>query len=367
MRPGGRLPYTFHVERLFATLAVFGLLSGSPAFAGQAVGARMRIVVLEGEDAINVVQQKTAVAPVVEVRDRNNQPVAGLAVRFAIRNGRASFNGGRALTVTTNAAGRATAAGLTPTGTGTLQITASAAFQGQTAAATIVQTNVMTAAQAAAASSAGASATSTGTTAGAGTGGSAGGGLSTTTIGIVGGAAAGGTLVATQALSDSGTEYRSAFTITTSQFSQFSLNGQPTGTCTIPITMTGTVSIVIFSGSDSSNVSGQIDANWVIDAGTDRLCTVPWRSGDIGQQAPVSGTASNLTATGTYTDRSSTSTGPIDEVQSIAFSGVLANDMITGTLTLSRDTTLSPAAAIPPGQPFVARMAGSVAVTLTKQ
>ena len=41
--------------------------------------------------------------------------------------------------------------GLTPTGTGALQISDSAAFQGQSAAAiTITQTNVMTAAQAAA-------------------------------------------------------------------------------------------------------------------------------------------------------------------------------------------------------------------------
>src|SRR5438105_3259905 len=52
----------------------------------------LRIVVVEGEDAVNIVQQKTAVAPVVEVRDRNDQPVAGVLVRFAIQGGRASFN-----------------------------------------------------------------------------------------------------------------------------------------------------------------------------------------------------------------------------------------------------------------------------------
>src|SRR5690348_6692230 len=101
----------------------------------------LRIVVIEGEDAVNVVQQKTAVAPVVEVRDRNDQPVAGVVVQFAIRSGRATFNGARVLSVTTNAAGRAAATGLTPTGSGTLQIGASAAFQGQTAAITIAQTN----------------------------------------------------------------------------------------------------------------------------------------------------------------------------------------------------------------------------------
>ena len=32
----------------------------------------LKIVVLAGEDAVNVIQKKTAVAPVVEVRDRND-------------------------------------------------------------------------------------------------------------------------------------------------------------------------------------------------------------------------------------------------------------------------------------------------------
>jgi hypothetical protein len=76
----------------------------------------LRIVVLAGEDAVNIVQQRTAVAPVVEVRDRNDQPVGGAVVTFAIRSGSATFDGASTLTVTTSAAGRAAAAGLTPTG-----------------------------------------------------------------------------------------------------------------------------------------------------------------------------------------------------------------------------------------------------------
>jgi hypothetical protein len=148
--------------------------------------AGLRIVVIDGEDAVNIVQQRTATAPVVEVRDRNDQPVAGAIVRFAIRNGRATFSGARTLSVTTNTAGRAVAAGLTPTGTGTLQVTASVSFQGQTAAATIVQTNVMTAAEAASGA------------AGAG-GGGGGGGFPTTLVAVAGGAAAGG-LIAVDAI-----------------------------------------------------------------------------------------------------------------------------------------------------------------------
>ena len=157
---------------------------------------QLRIVVIEGEGAVNIIQQKTAVAPVVEVRDQNNLPVGGATVTFTIQGGKtAAFAGGsQTLTVTTNAAGRAVAAAVNPLSSGTVQIQAAAAFQGQTAAATITQTNVMTAAQA------GASAAS----AGGATGG--GGGLSGGAIaGIAGGAAAAaGAVVLTQRSDDGG-------------------------------------------------------------------------------------------------------------------------------------------------------------------
>jgi hypothetical protein len=148
------------------------LLPASPN--AQSQPAPLRIVVIEGEDAVNVIQQKSAVSPVVEVRDRNDQPVAGAVVRFAVTKGRATFSGARMLTVTTDAAGRAAVTGLTPTGSGALQISASATFSGQTAATvTITQTNVATLAEA--------------STAGAGSG----GGIGAGTITAVGAGAAG--------------------------------------------------------------------------------------------------------------------------------------------------------------------------------
>src|SRR5262245_46163557 len=188
-------------------------LAGSrqPLLAEQS--SALRIVVVEGEDAVNIIQQKTAVAPVIEVRDRNDQPVAGAVVNFAIRSGRATFNGARTLTVTTNAAGRAAAAGLTPTGTGALQISAAATFQGQTAAITIAQTNALAASAAGAgvgggaggggAGAGGGGAGGTGAGAGGAAGG-AGGGISGTTVGIVGGAVAGGAIAAKEALGGDG-------------------------------------------------------------------------------------------------------------------------------------------------------------------
>src|SRR5687768_11484501 len=54
----------------------------------------LKIVVIGGEDAVNIIQLNTAVDPVVEVRDENDLPVAGVLLRFRIRGNRAVFRGG---------------------------------------------------------------------------------------------------------------------------------------------------------------------------------------------------------------------------------------------------------------------------------
>lgn len=191
-----------------ASLA-FALLIGDQS-------APLKIIVLTGEDAVNVIQQKSAVAPLVEVRDRNNAPVAGAVVKFAVQGGRsAAFQGGAStITLTTNAAGQAAATGLTPLTAGTVNISVEAAFQGQIATAAISQVNVMTAAEAAAAG--GATGAGSGSAAGSagGSAAGAGGGLSATTIGIVGGVAAAGAVVGTKALGGGGDEYHGTFTLT---------------------------------------------------------------------------------------------------------------------------------------------------------
>src|SRR6185295_12082034 len=95
------------LTRVGARFALLALLL-NPVAGAAAQSTGLRIVVIDGEGSVNIVQQKTATAPVVEVRDRNDQPVAGAVVEFAIRGGRVSFGGARSLTVTTNAVGRAT-------------------------------------------------------------------------------------------------------------------------------------------------------------------------------------------------------------------------------------------------------------------
>src|SRR5688572_7675819 len=140
-----------------------------PSGVMQAVQKGLKIVVIEGEDAVNIIQQKTAVSPVVEVRDENDLPVGGVLLRFSIRGNRAVFRGGlQELTATTDAAGRAAVTGVQPLGSGTYQIEVTASYQGQTVSSTISQTNFQTGADAARAERSGQPGQPTSATGGAG-------------------------------------------------------------------------------------------------------------------------------------------------------------------------------------------------------
>lgn len=145
--------------------------------------AKLDIVIIEGDGAVNNIKQRIAREPVVEVRDENRKPVAGAAVAFTLPNNGATgvfTNGSRILTVTTDQAGRATMSGFQPTAAGKMQIRVTASFRGQTASTSITQTNIVSAAAAGAAG--------------------AGAGMSTakivTILAIIGGAAAAGGAVA---------------------------------------------------------------------------------------------------------------------------------------------------------------------------
>ena len=325
----------------------------------------LKIVIIAGEDAVNIIQQKTAVAPIVEVRDRNDQPVAGAVVNFAIRNGRASFSGARTLSVTTNAAGRAVATGLTPSGSGALQIGASATFQGQTAVATITQTNVMTAAQAAAASGGGTSGTAA---PGGAAGGGGGGGLSGTTIGVVGGAAAGGALVAANALG--GGEEASAVGITTTYRGSFSLqsvfnsiattNGVVTGSCTNQaVATTGNVTVTL-----DEKGAGDVEADWTESISASGQC--PAIAPAFRAAAKVSSAANITLSSDTGTTDYQSPSGTVRLRRFWTFSGALDGNVVNGIVTMSHDETLiapaGPGRALNGGYP-----AASSAVTLTKQ
>ncbi len=167
-------------------LLVPSLAHGLGARQEQAVQPEgLRIVVIEGEDSVNIIGQGTAVATVVEVRDRNDLPVSGASVVFLLgEGGTATLNAGLSqVTLTTNALGQA-AVTVNPVANGAVQLSVNATFQGQTATTAIVQTNFATAAQAAAA----------GASTGGGTGGGGGGGIGMGTVIGITGAAVGATV-----------------------------------------------------------------------------------------------------------------------------------------------------------------------------
>ena len=210
-------------KRLISTVVVLSGLLSTPVAGGVAVPLQsaaqdggLRIVVIEGEDSVNIIGQGTAVPTVVEVRDRNDLPVSGASVVFLLgEGGTATLNAGLSqVTLTTNVLGQA-AVTVNPVASGAVQLSVNATFQGQTAAAAIVQTNAASAAAAGAGGGAaggggggaggggaagGAGGGAGGAGGGAAAGGAAGGGLGTGAIvGVVGagaGAAAAGAAVA---------------------------------------------------------------------------------------------------------------------------------------------------------------------------
>ena len=169
----GRVSGASRVRSTTILAAMYGTLFFIAAATAQDAG--LRIIVLEGEDSVNIIERGTAVPTLVEVRDRNDLPVSGAAVLFLLGDGgTATLNAGlQQVEVITDALGRA-AVEVHPIGSGPVELSVDATFAGQTVTTTIVQTNFATAAEAAAAA------------AGAG----AGGGLGTgALVGIVGAAA----------------------------------------------------------------------------------------------------------------------------------------------------------------------------------
>ena len=180
----------------------------------------LHIVVLAGEGGVNIIKAKKAVAPVVEARDKERRPVAGLYVTFIAPNSgpHVTFaHGSSTCSTVTDANGRATVHDMKPVGQGAFKISVTASFQGQTATTAIAQTNYLTIAEASAGAAAGGGAIPASTATGAGTK-AAPHGISKTIIVAVAAGAAGG-IVAALAASKGGGGSKSSTT--------------PTGTITV--------------------------------------------------------------------------------------------------------------------------------------
>jgi hypothetical protein len=320
-------------------IAAWLLTAFTATLSAQAGG--FKIVVIEGEDAVNIIQQKTAVRPVVEVRDRNNLPVPGVLVTFSIEGGKAAtFGGASTLTVATNAAGQAAVTGLTPSVAGAFQIQVSALAQGQVVTATIAQTNVLTAAQAAAAGAA-SSGGSAGGSAGGGAGGTSGaagggaaggGGLSATTIGIVGAAVGGGALVATQVTKEDEPAGPSSFSGPFTGQIVSTIVGVET--CVITRAVTATMQITLDSQSSSAvNGKGEISGS---DTVVSQTCGGPTTTGGSFRLSfTITGSPASLGFREQHTESRPAdfdNTQTVTATHNYVFQGTLANGVITGTL-----------------------------------
>ena len=133
----------FCVAQSFISAIFIGLFvaPGNHTFAA----ASFRIVVLEGDGAINNVRARTARAPVIEVRDENDAPVAGAIVTFQTPQSGPSavFPEDKKTFITqTDSSGRATGRGLRPNSiTGRFEIRVTASLNSQMTSSTIAETN----------------------------------------------------------------------------------------------------------------------------------------------------------------------------------------------------------------------------------
>lgn len=146
-RPGLTAPKTHIVGRLLVPLL---LIQPFPAQQpAPTTGRALNLIIIEGEGAINNIRQRTAREAIVEVEDENHKPIGGAVVTFTLPSSGPTgtfANGSRVLSLITDSKGQAVMRGLQPARTsGSMPIKISASFQGQSATATIVQTNAIVA------------------------------------------------------------------------------------------------------------------------------------------------------------------------------------------------------------------------------
>jgi len=126
---------------------VLCILLGSPVLPAQTLPTELNIVVMEGEGAVNPVQQRVKPEPLIRVEDENHKPVTGTAVVFTLPTSGATGefgNGSKTLTVTTDRNGMAAAQGLKMNYVaGKVPIHINASYRGLTARASISQSSVL--------------------------------------------------------------------------------------------------------------------------------------------------------------------------------------------------------------------------------
>jgi hypothetical protein len=136
-------------------VALLTVLSAPSAFANTLVpgtlaqdapqSPALHIVVLQGENAVNVIRKSPPVMPLVQVLDQGGKPVAGAEVTFFAPGDGASVqftDGSRSSTISTDADGKASPIGGVAINAGGFEYRVTALFHDQRASVAIKQTNV---------------------------------------------------------------------------------------------------------------------------------------------------------------------------------------------------------------------------------
>ena len=137
------------MTRKVAAVAVVCLLARMPLVAQTNVASRdrLRIIPLEGNNAVNHIPTQAVTAPVVEVRDENDRPVEGAVVVFKLPGSGAGGNfgdGQASQTVITDIRGQAEAKNFQINATpGRFVIDVTASYQGRSGQLLVSQTNSM--------------------------------------------------------------------------------------------------------------------------------------------------------------------------------------------------------------------------------
>ena len=135
--------YPGNITRAACAVLISCILA-SPASAQE---AGIKIIVQEGQGAINNIPQRRAKEPVVQVQHEDGEPVVGATVTFLLPDsgpGGTFADGARMLNIQTDANGQAVGRGLKPNATsGRFLIRVNVSYHGQTASTTIAQINAI--------------------------------------------------------------------------------------------------------------------------------------------------------------------------------------------------------------------------------
>jgi len=135
--------YPGNITRAACAVLISCILA-SPASAQE---AGIKIIVQEGQGAINNIPQRRAKEPVVQVQHEDGEPVVGATVTFLLPDsgpGGTFADGARMLNIQTDAKGQAVGRGLKPNATaGRFLIRVNVSYHGQSASTTIAQINAI--------------------------------------------------------------------------------------------------------------------------------------------------------------------------------------------------------------------------------